>query len=58
MVIFVKFCSGLGIDAHTLRYGIGYQQYTYKIYNLKYEHKHSEMPNKLEQQKIKIAIDS
>jgi hypothetical protein len=58
MVIFVKLCSGPGIDAHTLRSGLGYQQYTQKIYNLNYEHKHTEMPNKLEQRKIKLAIES
>ena len=58
MVIFVKLCSGPGIDAHTLRSGLGYQQYTHKIYNINYEHKHNEMPNKLEQRKIKLAIES
>ena len=58
MVIFVKFFSGLGIDAYTVRYGLGYQQYRQKIYNLNYEHKHTEMPNKLEQRKIKLAIES
>ena len=58
MVIFVKLCSGPGIDAQTLRYGLGYQQYRQKIYNLNYEHKHTEMPKKLEQRKIKLAIES